>query len=210
MRVMSDPTQSDFIKPDFVQSDFIQSASAAQASDSRFVKVPVAAWADLNDHLIRSERPSVGRRVIVAATRFAIAFCIGVVVTLAWQPYGDAAREMIANTSPQLGWMASQTAPGAQSNARPATSSSQKAMLAELETVQARMDRIATSQEQSARAVAQLWASQERIAQEITKLREVEQYLLYRMSDKPEAAARPAAGPERKPARRPSTVVGAR
>jgi hypothetical protein len=36
-----------------------------------------------------------------------IAFCTGVVGTLLWQSYADAAREMIANLYPQLGWLAS-------------------------------------------------------------------------------------------------------
>jgi hypothetical protein len=35
-----------------------------------------------------------------------IAFCLGVVVAFAWQSYGDAAREMIANLSPRLSWLA--------------------------------------------------------------------------------------------------------
>src|SRR5258707_12692324 len=47
-------------------------------------------------------------------TGFLITFCIGVSATLAWQSYGDAAREMIASSYPQLGWLAPQAAPGAQ------------------------------------------------------------------------------------------------
>src|SRR6516164_4724379 len=43
--------------------------------------------------------------------RVLIVFCLGVATTLAWQSYGDAARAMIANSSPQLAWLAPQTAP---------------------------------------------------------------------------------------------------
>src|SRR5258705_3140163 len=43
-------------------------------------------------------------------SRFLIAFCIGVAATLAWQSYGDAAREIIASSFPQLGWLAPQAA----------------------------------------------------------------------------------------------------
>src|SRR5437899_12604340 len=39
---------------------------------------------------------------------FLITFCIGVAATLGWQSYGDAAREMIANSYPQVGWVAPQ------------------------------------------------------------------------------------------------------
>jgi hypothetical protein len=42
----------------------------------------------------------------VHAGRLLIAFCIGIVATLAWQSYGGAAREMIANSSPRLSWLA--------------------------------------------------------------------------------------------------------
>src|SRR5260370_11138471 len=42
--------------------------------------------------------------------RFLIAFGIGVAATLAWQSYGDAAREIIASSYPQLGWLAPQAA----------------------------------------------------------------------------------------------------
>jgi hypothetical protein len=38
----------------------------------------------------------------VHAGRLLIAFCIGIVATLAWQSYGGAVREMIANSSPRL------------------------------------------------------------------------------------------------------------
>jgi len=38
------------------------------------------------------------------SSRFLITFCIGGASTLAWQSYGDAARAMIANSYPQLGW----------------------------------------------------------------------------------------------------------
>ena len=37
-------------------------------------------------------------------------FCFGIVATLAWQSYGDAARAMIASSYPQLGWLAPQSA----------------------------------------------------------------------------------------------------
>jgi hypothetical protein len=38
--------------------------------------------------------------------RLLIAFCTGVAATLLWQSYGDAAREVIANSYARLGWLA--------------------------------------------------------------------------------------------------------
>src|SRR6266567_3739679 len=61
-----------------------------------------------------SKRPAPGKRASRALSRFLIMFCMGVAATLAWQSYGDAAREMIASSAPQLGWLAPQVAPVAQ------------------------------------------------------------------------------------------------
>jgi hypothetical protein len=58
--------------------------------------------------------PSLGGRASRGLARFLIIFSIGIGATLAWQSYGDAARAMLANSSPQLGWLAPQTAPLAQ------------------------------------------------------------------------------------------------
>jgi len=57
---------------------------------------------------------SLVKRALLALVRFLITFCIGVAATLAWQSYGDAAREMIANSYPQLGWLTPQAEPVAQ------------------------------------------------------------------------------------------------
>ena len=56
-------------------------------------------------------RPSLAKRALRGLARLLIVFSVGVGTTLAWQAYGDAARAMIANSSPQLGWLAPQTAP---------------------------------------------------------------------------------------------------
>jgi hypothetical protein len=207
MRAMPDPTQSDpkqsakseNTKPDPAKSGRAQpEPSQAPFSTGRWlVKLPEAAWVDrlaeLNADL--GKRPPRGRRVLVATARVAVTFCIGVAVTLAWQPYGDAARMIIANASPQLGWLAPQAGYGlASASAGP---SPRNAASSDLDTVRDRIDQIATTQEQMTRAVAQLTASQTQIAQEIAKVREVEQYLLYKTSYKGEEApsAKPVAPP---------------
>ena len=56
-----------------------------------------------------NRRPSAGKRPS-APTRFLIAVCMGVAATALWQWYGDVAREMIANSHPQLGRLAPRSA----------------------------------------------------------------------------------------------------
>ena len=98
-------------------------------------------------------------------TAFLVTFFVGVAATLAWQSYGDAAREMIANSYPQLGWLAPRPAPTAQNApdvialAAPAapTPEQQQLNAMSLDAVRESIDRIATgvaaSQEQIARSV---------------------------------------------------------
>jgi len=174
-------------------------------------------------------QPSLRKRASRALARFLITFCIGVAATLAWQSYGDAAREMIANSYPQLGWLAPQAEPVTQNTpdlialaVRAATSLDQQqlnAMSLDLDAVRQSIDRIATSQdkitrgvdrtapsivagqEQIARSVDQLTAGQERMTHEIAKLQAVEQYVLYKYSEPP---PRPAPAPMRNPVLRSS------
>jgi hypothetical protein len=44
------------------------------------------------------------RRASGAFGRYLVAICIGVAVTLAWQPYGEATKQIIATSAPELGW----------------------------------------------------------------------------------------------------------
>jgi hypothetical protein len=109
---------------------------------------------------------------------------------LAWQSYGDAAREMIASSSPRLGWLAPLTAPLAE--AVPAAPSSDqeelKAVSFGLAVVRERVDQIA----------AQLAAGQEQMTRDITnKLEAAEQDVLDKISSA--AAPRSAAASPRKP-----------
>ena len=82
--------------------------------------------------------------------RLLITFCIGVVATLAWQSYGDAAREMIANSSPRLSWLAPSAALAAQAAAPSPDREELKAISIGLAGLQQRVDQIAAAQEQMA------------------------------------------------------------
>jgi hypothetical protein len=187
MIAMTDPTQTDTTRSSEPTGRWLVKLPAAVSVDHRADKN----LADLNDDLLRAARPLRGRRMMLAVTRFALTFCVGIAATLAWQPYGDAAREMIASSSPQLGWLAPQPAPAMQAAPDPLQ---HDATPAALDAVRERIDRIATGQDQMTRVIGQLTATQERIAQEISRLREVEQYLLYKTSYKePEPAPRTAA-----------------
>jgi hypothetical protein len=121
---------------------------------------------------------------------FLIAFCLGVLATLAWQSYGGTARETIANLSPRLSWLAPSPAPvGA---ATPATESSGQE---ELKTVSSGLAEVRQRVEEIA---AQLAAAQEQMTRDISnKLEAVEQNIFDKVSAPP---PRPAAGQPRKSA----------
>ena len=135
------------------------------------------------------KRPSLGKRASRSLTRFLIIFCSGVAATLAWQSYGDAAREMIANSYPQLSWLAPQAAPLAQTASdmpAPAPSAAPSPELNQLSLAFATMRQ----------SVDQLAASQQQMADGIAKLAADQQELLHKISAPP---PRPAPAPARKP-----------
>jgi hypothetical protein len=148
--------------------------------------------ADLKNDRFPSKWPSSGKRASRALARFLIMFCMGIAATLAWQSYGDAAREMIASSSPQLGWLApqaalvAQTAPNMIAPAAPTAPSPDRQQLN------------ATSLSLAAlrQSVDQLAAGQEQMTRDITKLRAAEQDILDKITAPP---PRPAAAPARKP-----------
>ena len=211
MNAMSSPTQSEFY---------------AGVSP---VEAPAVSPADLKNDRSPNGRQSPRKRALRTFSSLPIAFCIGVAATLAWQSYGDTAREMIANAHPQLGCLAPQGEPVTQNApvavavaapAAPAFDQQQlKAIAIDLEAMRRSIDRIApgivagqeqmarsidriaTTQEQLTRTVDQLTASQEQAMREITKLQAVEQYILYKSSEPP---PRLAPAQARNPAPRPS------
>ena len=135
------------------------------------------------------------KRALLALVRFLITFCIGVATTLAWQLYGDAAREMIANSYPQLGRLAPQTEPVAQNApdvialAAPATPSPDRQQSnvtsLDLDAMRQSIDQIAnnmaTNQEQITRNVdriaARVAASQEQLTRSVDQLAVSQEWL---------------------------------
>jgi hypothetical protein len=162
-------------------------------------------------------------------TGFLITFFIGVAATLGWQSYGDAAREMIARSYPQLAWVVPQPssvppdqqqlnamsldavrqsidriATGFAASQEQITRSVDRiapSVAANQEQMTRSIDRIAASQEEMARSINRLTTGQEQMTHEITKLQEIAQYALYKNS---EPSVQPATPPGRKPVPRPS------
>ena len=170
---------------------------------------------DLKDDRFPSGRRSLAKRAWLAFVRFLVTFGIGVGATLVWQSYGDAAREMIANSAPQLAWLGPQSPPVAENAADPIAPASSaavapdpqlNAVALDLEAVRQSVERIATSQEQLTRTVDQLAAGQEQMTRDIAKLHAIEQYILYKSSEAPPRPA-PAAAP--RPAARPAPAPAA-
>src|SRR4029077_6519927 len=137
--------------------------------------------------------------------RYLITFCIGAAATLAWQSYGDAALETVANSYPQLRFVAPRATPIANNvpnmialapqAAPPPDGQQLNAISLDLAAIRQSVDRIVSSQERVALGVDQLRAGQERVTPEITKLQAVEQQP--KNSEPPPRPARAAAPKQR-------------
>jgi hypothetical protein len=66
---------------------------------------PALRAADVANDPFPAELPPRGKRTSRGFARFLVAVCVGVAATLAWQSYGDTARQMIASSVPQLAWL---------------------------------------------------------------------------------------------------------
>ena len=133
--------------------------------------------------------PSLTSRILRRLNRFAVVFCIGVGTTLAWQSYGDAARAMIATSSPQLGWLAPQTAQTTENTpgAAAAVSSETQELALSIGFVRQSLDQLAL----------QIAAAQQLMDEKIAKVQTDQADVLQKLSA---IAARPPAPPARKPA----------
>ena len=122
--------------------------------------------------------PSSGRPRSRGPLRFLITFCVGVGATLAWQSYGDVAREMLASSSPVLQWVAPPAAPIVQvasdqvNPAAPVRASPDLQQLRsishDLAAVRQSVDQLAAQNQQMAGAVATLQAAQQSILRKVS------------------------------------------
>jgi pyruvate/2-oxoglutarate dehydrogenase complex dihydrolipoamide acyltransferase (E2) component len=171
--------------------------STFSLTQSEFPTRPVAARPTA-DEMTRSSidatirRPSLAKRALRELVRFLVVFGIGIAATLAWQSYGDTARATIANSSPQLGWLAPQTPPVA-STAPEVVAPAAAAASPDLQQLVLGLASVRQSADQLA---AQLAASQGQMGSEIAKLQADQQKILHKLSA---ASPRPAAAPAPKP-----------
>ena len=153
--------------------------------------------AGFSDRLLLADTPSLTRRISRGLLRFLVVFLFGVAATLAWQSYGDLARQSIATFAAERGWPtdwlsygqaakgdstpragmsdapAAQTREGAQSV--PAADSDLQqlktmtlGLAGTVNTMRARLDQLALGQEQSASDIAKLQAAEQDLRQKIS------------------------------------------
>jgi hypothetical protein len=113
-----------------------------------------------------NRQPPLGKRALGALAPFVRTFCIVVAATFAWQSYGDAARQMIANSYPEFGWLAPrhaatlQKAPDTMAlagSAAPRRDQRQlDAMLGDLHAMRLSLDQIAAGQELITRSIDEI------------------------------------------------------
>src|SRR5262245_5841947 len=125
----------------------------AQRYESEFARDPSPADVVVELADVGSKQPSLLKRAWRGLTRFVIIFFIGVAATVGWQSYGNAAREMIAKSSPQLGWLV------------PSAAASPER---QVEAMRQRVDQLAASQRQIAGDIAKLLADQKELLQKIS------------------------------------------
>jgi hypothetical protein len=118
----------------------------------------------LENEQVPNWQPSLRKRAPPAVSSL-IAFCAGVAATLAWWSYGDAARQMISSSYPQLGWLAPrqaavQKAPDTIALAGPADPHPDHrqldAVLDDLYAMRLSLDRIAAGQELITRSIDEI------------------------------------------------------
>jgi hypothetical protein len=147
----------------------------------------ISARHDLKNARVLNESLSLKRRAPRAIFRFSIAFCLGITATLGWQSYGDAARVMIANSSEQFGWLAPAPVEQPSEITAPIAVAAPSSNIEELKTMSLGLALMRQN-------VDQLVTGQEQMAREITKLQATEQDVLQKISEpppKPPAAPAP-------------------
>ena len=115
---------------------------------------------------VAGDRPSIAGRIFRGFIRFVVTVMIGVGGTLAWQSYGDVAREMVVARAPALAWLLPPTrlpvfsglSNPAQQSAPPASS---------LDAVRRNVEQLAARQEQIAQYLAALLAMEADVRQKL-------------------------------------------
>jgi len=168
---------------------------------------------EVNPALVRPSETRVAhppprrRHPLRALLRFLLTLGIGVGGTLAWQAYGDMAREMAATAYPeQLSWLMppAPPAPVAATAPAPAAPATVGAAAPVPSPDQERLAAISLSIADVRRSVdilaAQVVTSQQQTAADIARLQASEQDVIAKLSAPPPRPPRPAPAPTHKPA----------
>ena len=158
------------------------------------------------DRLVAIEN-EMKRRGSRGLARYLVAICIGIAATLAWQSYGEAAKQVIATSAPELGWSpeAKQmiaswvqqlgwTKPpaGSEKQAVPVAQTAPPAPSLDAAQVQQMTQNLAALRQN----VEQLTAGQDQMARQITRLESAVAEVIVKM---PAPPPQPPAAPARKP-----------
>jgi hypothetical protein len=115
-------------------------------------------------------RPSLGTRILKSLARFFAAVLIGIGLTLAWQSYGEQAKQFTTTLAPSLAWLL----PAENAKTTPEVTISSdlmqqmKLIAVDVAIVQRNLGLLVAGQEQFA-------AKQDQMSRNITSLQEVEQ-----------------------------------
>jgi uncharacterized iron-regulated membrane protein len=165
------------VHDEFPQRDVDASdLDAERASSNRIHRLrPDSAYrsSGFKNAQVRSDRPSVSRRLTRSLASYSIVGLLGVGATLAWQSYGG---EMVRAWAPSLGWLLPASQPG------PAVTSAElqqqlKPMAIDIalvrrseEQLAANQDQLARKQDQMTQAIATLQAAEQDLSQKILSL----------------------------------------
>jgi len=179
-------------------ADFWDKYHAERAPDATLAPAPP------RERQPRLAGPRRRRRPIRAFLRFLITVGIGIGGTLAWQAYGDMARQMVASTYPdQLGWLMPQASSDAAAAATPAAAipatvgAAAPAPALDQQQLNAISLGLAGLRRSVEELAAQIASGQQQTAGDIARLQASEQDILGKMST---SAPRPAPAAARKPA----------
>jgi hypothetical protein len=153
---------------------------------------------------VASDEALPGMRDPRARARFLVAFCIGVIATLAWQSCSDAARQLVETSSLQFGGLVpiAQTTPDV---IAPATFAGPALDEQHLAAVHQNVDRRAAGQWQINPTVVQLASAQVQITRDFASLQQqTERHTISKMSV---PLPRQAPAEMRKHASRPATAT---
>ena|SRR5215469_7878518 len=146
-----------------IQLDTLDRELAEVVSDSLGRK---NAWPPSRKKWPSLSRPSFRALVrYLIKFRYVITFCSGVATTLAWQSYGNVARQIMADSSPVLGWLAPPSAPLVQVVAEQATPAEPATP-----SVRQSVDQLSAKVQQMAGDIATLQATQQAILRKVSIL----------------------------------------